>query len=282
MVKIITDTLSCISNEDAQAYNIPVIPQIINFGDRSYREGIDMDHKDFLDKLKTSKDLPKTAAPPPEWFKDVFKALVADGDPILCIHPSTELSGTVRSALVAKQDFPDADIRVIDTRTIAYPLANLVICAARWAQEGQGVDTIEKRVLDMSQRCRLYFLVDTLEYLARGGRIGGASALLGSILQIKPILTLDNGRTELFHKERTFRRALSYIEQRIKEQWPGQGDDYGYLSVNHAGVYEQARALADGYQVEYQVSEIPVVDVPPAIITHAGPGIIAIGFFVKS
>lgn len=281
MVKIITDTLSCIRTEDAERYHIPVIPQIINFGEESYREGIDIDHKTFLQKLTTTKDLPKTAAPPPEWFKDVFKEMLADGDTILCIHPSSELSGTVRSANVAVQDFPGADIRVIDTQTIASSLGSMVLCAARWAQAGVDADTIVKRLEDMSRRCVVLFLVDTLEYLARGGRIGGASALVGSILQIKPILTLQEGRTEIFQRERTHRRALMLIKDRVKEEFPGEGDDYGYLSVLNAGVYDQAQALSDELKNGYRLKDVPIVDVPPAIITHGGPGILGVTYFTK-
>lgn len=281
MVKIITDTLSCLRPEEAERYHIPVIPQIINFGEESYREGLDIDHKTFLDKLVKSKDLPKTAAPPPEWFKDIFNEMVADGDTILCIHPSAELSGTVRSASVAAQDFPGADIRIIDTKIIASPLGVMVLCAARWAQAGMDADTIVKKVEDMSRRCIIYFLVDTLEYLARGGRIGGASALVGSILQIKPILTLRDGRTEVLQRERTHRRALMLIQERVKEEFPGQGEDYGYLSVLNAGVYDQAKALADELKAAYRLEDVPIVDVPPAIITHGGPGIIGVTYFTK-
>ncbi len=281
MVKIITDTLSCIHAEDAERYHIPVIPQIINFGEQSFREGIEIDHKTFLEKLKTTRELPKTAAPPPEWFKEIFEKMAADGDTILCIHPSSELSGTVRSASVAAQDFPGADIRVIDTRTIAYPLAVMVLCAAQWAEAGLDADTIVARLADMSRRCVIYFLVDTLEYLMRGGRIGGASALVGSILQIKPILTLVDGRTEVFQRERTHRRALMLIKERVKEQFPGQGEDYGYLNVLNAGVFDQAKALADELKSTYKLDEVPIVDVPPAIITHGGPGIIGVTYFTK-
>ena len=281
MIKIITDTLSCISPADAERYHIPVIPQIINFGEQSYREGIDIDHETFLQKLVTSKELPKTAAPTPEWFKEIFEKMVPDGGTILCIHPSAELSGTVRSAQVAAQDFPGADIRIIDTKVIAYPLAVMVLCAAKWAEAGLDADRIVERLADMSRRCVIYFLVDTLEYLARGGRIGGASALVGSILQIKPILTLVDGRTEVFQRERTHRRALMLMKERLKEQFPGQGEDFGYLNVLNAGVNDQAKDLADELKTTYGLKDVPIVNVPPAIITHGGPGIIGVAFFTK-
>ena len=135
--------------------------------------------------------------------------LVPTGEPILCIHPSDEISGTVRSATVAAADFEGADIRIIDTRVIASPLATMVELAVKWANAGLDADTIEKRLRELPPRWRIYFMVPTLEYLARGGRIGGAAALLGSVLQIKPILALQGGRVESYEKERTKKRALA-------------------------------------------------------------------------
>ena len=125
----------------------------------------------------------------------------------MCIHPSADVSGTVRSAVTARSDFPGRDIRVIDTRTIAGPLASIVLEADRLAKAGASADEVEAQVRSMMPRARIYFLVDTLDYLRRGGRIGGAQALLGSILQVKPILTFTDGRIDQFEKERTKKRA---------------------------------------------------------------------------
>ena len=126
MVHIVTDTTSCINPDIARSFDIAVIPQIITFGEQSYLEGVELDFKTFMAKLKGSKELPKTAAPPVVEFVRVFEKLVASREPILCIHPSTEVSGTVRSALTAAAEFPGADIHVIDTRLVASPLGILV------------------------------------------------------------------------------------------------------------------------------------------------------------
>ena len=278
MVKIITDTTSGLPAEIARRYNIPVIPQIIIFGKDSYREGVEMDNAAFMARLATSAELPKTAAPPPELFAQEFRRLVPTGEPILCIHPSAEVSGTVRSATVAKDDFPGADIRVIDSRVIASPLATMVTLAAQWAEAGVGADEIEARIRDMIPRCRIYFLADTLEYLAKGGRIGGATALLGSVLQIKPILTFRDGKVDQFDKERTHKRALARLKDLVLDQYPRNAE--GHLSVMHAGVPEQAQALASDLGAALGVRQVPILDVPPAIVTHGGPGILGVGFFV--
>ena len=277
MVKIITDTTSCLPQEVAQRFSIPVIPQVINFGNESYLEGIDMDIDQFMRRLKSSRELPKTAAPPPELFSKEFERLAPTGETILCLHPSSDVSGTVRSALAAAQDFPQADIRVIDTRTVASGLATEVERAAEWAEAGVGADQIVSRLADLSRRCRIYFLVSTLEYLQRGGRIGGAAALLGSVLQIKPILTFREGKVDQYERERTQKRAVGRLKEIVCEQCP-PGDD-GMLSVMHAGVPEEGQRLAEDLKRLVNQDEIMIVNVPPAIVVHGGPGILGASFF---
>jgi DegV family protein with EDD domain len=277
MVKIVTDTTATLRPEVAKRFQIPVIPQFINFGEDSYAEGIDMDIDTFMQRLESSAELPKTAAPPPELFVKQFQRLVPENDVIICIHPSSIVSGTVRSASVAALDFPEADIRVIDTRLIASPLGTLVELAAIWADSGIDADTIEARIRDLMPRCQIYFLVATLEYLAKGGRIGGASALLGSVLQVKPILALQDGRVELSEKERTMRRAKKRLKDLVTGHYPQEGN--GYLSIMHAGVEDQAKDLAKELCHLLNIPKIPIHHVPPAIITHAGPGVLGVGFF---
>ena len=277
MVKIITDTTSCLPDELAKKYNIPIIPQIINFGEDSYYEGVQMDNAAFMARLRSSTELPKTAAPPPELFVKEFERLVPLGESILCIHPSSEVSGTVRSAIVAARDFPQADIRVIDTRCLASPMATMVELAAVWAQSGLDADTIEYRLRQMIPCVHIYFLVATLEYLAKGGRIGGAASLLGSVLQIKPILTLSDGKVGQYERERTHKRALARLIEIVLEGYPRHGD--GYLSVLHAGVPEQGQALAADLGGKLNINNVPIYDVPPAIVTHGGPGVLGVGFF---
>ena len=129
-------------------------------------------------------------------------------------------------------------------------------------------------------RCRLYFMVATLEYLAKGGRIGGASALLGSVLQVKPILTFHDGQVNQFERERTQKRAVARLKELVLEQIPRDGG--GHLSVLHADVPDQGQTLADDLGAQLGLSDVPIFDVPPAIVTHAGPGVLGVGFFVNA
>jgi DegV family protein with EDD domain len=279
MTHIVTDTTACFSFQEADRLGISMAPQVIVFGEDSYLEGVDMDIPVFLGRLKSSRQLPKTAAPPIECFYDIFKRLVPSGQPILCIHPSLDVSGTVRSAQTAAAEFPGADIRVIDTRLIASPLAVIVLQALKWIQSGNDADSCEAMIRALAARGKVYFLVDSLDFLARGGRIGGAQALLGGLLQIKPILVFKDGRVDQYEKERTHKHALERLVQIVVEQAPHNGDPY--LTVLHAGELEQGRALAARLQKEFNLpQETPVYDMPPAIVTHAGPGILGVGFFV--
>ena len=278
MVQILTDTTSSLPPEIAKKYNIPVIPQIINIGDESFKECYEIDNAEFIRRLVSSPTLPKTAAPPPEWFVKEFERMVPGGEPILCIHPSADVSGTVRSAMIAAKEFPQADIRVIDTRVLARPLGTLVELAAQWSAEGLDADTIQARVLHMASRCRIYVVVDTLEYLAKGGRIGTASALLGTVLQVKPILTFSDGHINQLERERTQKRAVARMRELAVTQVSRSGD--GYLCVLHSAVPDRAKEFAESLAKELGLASIPIEDVPPAITTHGGPGLLGVGFFV--
>ncbi|MGC8779892.1 MAG: DegV family protein [Anaerolineae bacterium] len=279
MTRIVADTLCGLSRETARDLGIPMISQIINFGEESFREGIDMDHAAFMARLRAGKELPKTAAPYPGDFIAVFAELVKTGEEIVCIHPSAEVSGTVRSALTAKEAFPDADIRVIDTRTIAGPLASIVLAAHRAATAGATADAVEALVREMAPRARIYFLVDTLEYLRRGGRIGGAAALVGSILQVKPILTFTGGKVEPFEKERTKKRAMARLLELVRGEAAPAGE--AHVTIMHTAAAEDAAYLAAELRPAFG-ADIPIMDLVPAIVTHAGPGALAVGFFAPA
>lgn len=278
MIRIVTDTTACLPADVAKRYDIPVLPQIVCFGTESFREGLDIDHATFLQRLTAAADLPKTAAPPPRLFVEVFERLVPSGASILCIHPSAEVSGTVRAATAAAAEFADADIRVLDTRVAGSPMGSMVSQAAAWAAQGIDADKIEMRLRDSIERCRVYFMVDTLEFLQRGGRIGGAAALLGSVLRIKPILTFRDGRVEQLERERTTSRALARLTGLARDSCPPGPE--GRLTVMHASALQRAERVADDLRQLLGLADVPVMDAPPAIVTHAGPGLVGLGFFV--
>jgi DegV family protein with EDD domain len=277
MTRIVADTTCGLSREEADRLGIPLIPQIINFGEESFREGVDMSHAQFMERLKAGKELPKTAAPYPGDFITAFEKLVQTGESIVCIHPSADVSGTVRSAETARLSFPDADIRILDTRSIAGPLGTMVRAAHRLAEAGASADDIEALIREMMPRVRIYFMVDTLEFLRRGGRIGGAAALVGTLLQIKPILTFMNGKIDQFEKERTTRRALARIKELVATE--AARGAAAHLSVMHTGEVEDANRIAAELCAAVGTDQVDILELAPAIVTHAGPGTLAIGFF---
>jgi len=278
MVKIVADTTSGLPRELLKKLGIPLIPQIVVFGEESFRDDTELDTAAFLEKLKAAKELPKTAAPAPALYNPIYAEAVGRGESVIVIAPSAKVSGTVRAAVVAAQDFPDADMRVVDSLTISGNLASLVLMADAWAKSGQDADAIVSRLNDWIKRGRIYFLVNTLEYLQKGGRIGGAKALMGELLQIKPILCLREGQVEPFEQQRTKKRALARLVEIVEEQCPKNAE--AHLCVMQADAIDEAEMLAADLKARMNLVSIPIYELPPAIVVHGGPGVLGIGFFV--
>jgi DegV family protein with EDD domain len=277
MVKIVADTTSGLSLDLLAELGVACIPQIVVFGEQSFRDDTELDTAAFLEKLKTSRSLPKTAAPPPPLYYPVFEAAMQAGEQVVVVAPSARLSGTVRSAETAAQEFPKLKVHVVDTQVIAGNLATLVLLANRWAQEGRPAAEIVAALQQRIPRQRTYFLVATLEYLQKGGRIGGAKALLGELLQVKPILCLREGQVEPFEQQRTKKRALGRLVEVVEEQCPQSPD--AHLCVLQADAEEDAARLVAELKTRMQLDQIPVYQMPPAIVVHGGPGVMGVAFF---
>ena len=280
MIKIIADTLSCLSLEEAKTLNIGYLPQIIIFGEESFRDDTEMDSSQFLKRLRESKSLPKTAAPAPALYKPFFDEIDKNQDVAIVLTPSAILSGTFRGASIASKDYPDADIRVIDTNTIGSGLGTIIKYAAKLIEQGFSANSLTEKIISFSNKEKTYFLVDTLEYLHKGGRIGGASALLGSIMQVKPILSIEEGSIQAFEKQRTKIRALARLHEIVDEECPH--NEKGRISIMHGDALEEAENLAKKLSEILGISYIPIYEVPPAILVHAGPGVLAVDFFTDN
>ncbi len=279
MIRIIADTTCALPKGLARSLNIQMMPQIIIFGEDTFRDDTELDTAGFLKKLRVSPTLPKTAAPPPALYTPVLKDMLAKGDTVLILVPSGEVSGTLRSAEVAAQDFPGAPIHIVDTRSIAGMLGAMILLADRWAKEGKPIKEILTRLEKLKTIQRTYFVVDTLEYLHKGGRIGGAKRLVGEMLQVKPILRILDGKVEPYEQQRTQKRALARLLELAAAECPkGEGS---FLCVMQADAEETAGGLVEGLKQQTGVKEIPVYELPPAIVTHGGPGTVAIGYFCE-
>jgi DegV family protein with EDD domain len=279
MIRIIADTTCALPLATLQKMGVTVLPQIIIFGEETFRDDTEMDTATFLKKLRASAVLPKTAAPPPALYGPILKEMLGRGDSVLAIVPSSEVSGTLRSVEVAAQEFPGAPIRIVDMRTIAGMLGAAVILAARWAQQSLPMEQIVERLEKLKRIQQMYFVVDTLEYLHRGGRIGGAKRLVGEMLQVKPILRILDGRVEAFEQQRTRKRSLARLVELVEAECPkGEGS---FLCLMQADAVETAAELAAVLKQKMGIRDIPVYELPPAIITHGGPGALAVGFYTE-
>jgi len=277
VIKIVTDTLTGFPLETMRARGIPIIPQIVIFGETSYRDDSEIDTATFLQKLKASRVNPKTAAPPPHLYHPIFAQAAQNGDTVLVIAPSAKVSGTVRSAQTAKTDYPSADIRIIDTQTLACNQGTLTLIADEMRKAGKSADEIEARINELTPRGHVYFVLDTLEYLRRGGRIGAAKALLGELLQVKPILQIKDGQVAPFDQERTKKRAVGRLIEIVAGQVRDRTD--AYLCVIHIEAEEEAQALRAELSARTGLRDIPMYTLPPAIVVHAGPKALGVGFF---
>ena len=278
MTIIVADTTCGLPHPLLEERCIPLIPQIVTFEEESYHDDQDLDTATFLRKLKASRTLPKTAAPEPSFYYPIFEDARKKGESVIVVAPTSKASGTVRSAETAARDFPAVDIRVVDTQTVSCNLGSLVLVADDMAKAGKSADEIVAKLNHMIPRGRIYFLVDTLEYLAKGGRIGGAKKLLAELLEIKPILQVKDGQVESFEKQRTKKRALRRLVEVVTESCKG-GED-AHLCVLQVEAEKEAQALVEELKSKVPVSHIPVYELPPAIVVHAGPKAMGVGFFV--
>ena len=278
MTIIVADTTCGLPRALLAQRGISLIPQVVMFGEESFHDDKDLDTALFLQKLKAAKALPKTAAPEPSLYYPILEEARSKNESVVVVAPTGKASGTVRSAQTAAQEFPDVDVRVVDTQTISCNLGSLVLLADDMAKVGKSASQIVAKLEDMIPRGRIYFLVDTLEYLAKGGRIGGAKRLVAELLEIKPILQIKDGQVESFEQQRTKKRALARLVEITKEQCSGGAESH--LCVLQVEAEKEAQALVEELKSTIPVAEIPIYELPPAIVVHAGPRAMGIGFFM--
>lgn len=274
MVKIVTDIEASLTPELMQRFDIKTMPLWIHFGEDAYQEGVNITREEFYDRLVNKGEFPKTSQASVGQFVELYRPLVQAGHEIVSIHLSSGLSGTYQSALGAAEELASegAKISVVDSRQASVAQALMVWRAAEWAEAGMGRQEIVARLRPMSKHLRIFFMVDTLEYLRRGGRIGGASAFLGTLLQIKPILTLKDGLIDAYDKARTRKRGLARLEELIVEAAEGHtGVD---LAVVHVMCREDADALTARLSDTLKPKRVLVDLMGPGIGAHVGPGLV--------
>lgn len=281
-IRIITDSTSYLSSEQIGKYDIKVVSLNINWNNESFKE-TDMDNDDFYNRLASDKhDLPKSSQPNVEEFTSAFEDAVKEGHEAIGIFLSSEMSGTYQTAHMIKnqleEEYDNARIHLIDSRSNCMQLGLLALTAAKMASEGKDVNTIVDACEDLKLRSKFIFMPGTLEYLRRGGRIGTAKALVGSLLKITPLLTVTQGITTIFAKVRTKKKALNYLIDYFEEQIDDLG--HGDVIVHHIQNLEEGKALAK--RIEDRIGRpVPLHSIGPVIGTHVGPGAIGIVYYTR-
>jgi DegV family protein with EDD domain len=270
---IITDSSAYLPNDLVQKYGIHVIPLTVIFGEEMLLDVVEIDISEFHRRLSEGPIHPSTTQPNPEDFIALYEKLANDYDGIVAVLISSDLSGTVNSALVAKESFDRIPVRVIDSRSTSMGLGLAVLSAAEAVAEGKSLDEVEAVARKTCDNVKVLFVVDTLEYLHKGGRIGGASRFLGTALGLKPLLHLNDGRVDALEKIRTKKKAVERMLELVGEYANGQPV---HAAVIHAAAHDEAEALKSAVMERFDCIDLYVTDLSPAIATHAGPGTLGI------
>jgi DegV family protein with EDD domain len=274
-VHLVCDSTADLDPAFRAAHTVRVVPLKVIFGDQTYLDGVDMTAEQFYARLATPGPFPRTSQPTPAEFEEVFRELGADGGSIVCTTISADLSGTYASATQAQAALPELDIRVIDTRSVAVGHYAAVKAAVRAVEAGGDADQVEAAAVAVRGTEKVLFTVETLEHLRRGGRIGGARALLGSMLDIKPILEIRDGVIEPVGRVRTYPRAIDRLVEECKQAaatWGG-----AEVVIAHADRPQIAAELVERMRPLVS-SEPSLTVVGPVVGCHSGPGAIGVGF----
>lgn len=275
-IRIVTDSTADIPQSVREELDIAMVPLKVHFGNEAYLDGVTIQSAEFYEKLTHASALPTTSQPSPVDFVEVYKKLLEEPDTeIISIHLSAAMSGTYQSALLAKSLLDSGEaVTPIDSRSASYGIGLLAVEAAKAAREGASREEIVGLIERLRSRTSIYFLVSSLEFLQKGGRIGKASALFGTLLNIKPILTVDSeGEVAAVDKVRGQRKAMSRIAELMQKEFAGRPID---VIVAHAGAPEAAEELGALVKERFQVRKYGVTEIGPVIGTHTGPGTSAV------
>jgi len=270
-VKIVTDSAADLPADQVAAHDIRVVPLTIRFGDDEYVDGVDLTPQAFYDKMAALDVLPATAAPSPGAFEVAFREAGANGDPVVCINLSAALSATMQSAqTAAKAIGGDIDLTILDSKSITAGLGWQVLAAAELAEEGGSVADIVALIDDLSSRTTVYGALDTLDNRKKGGRIGGAQAMIGSILSIKPIIDISTGSVTEAGKQRTRKKSLVWLRDKLFEL-----PDLERVAVCH-GCAEDVEEFIELLAPRYTREQLTVWTIGPVIGAHGGPRVIGL------
>ncbi|PSL48564.1 DegV family protein with EDD domain [Salsuginibacillus halophilus] len=278
-VAIVTDSTAYLSEEMLNAYNIHTIPLSVVFGEKTYREEIDMTTSTFYEKIQEVDQLPTTSQPPLGEFIKLYESLAETYDAVISIHLSSGISGTFATAQTAAESVEGIEVHPFDSEISCAPQGYFVLEAAERAAKGEDVDEIFARLEELRERIRAYFMVDNLNHLHRGGRLSGAQALVGSMLQIKPVLHFEDKMIVPFEKVRTSKKALNRIYELFEED-AGTGKPIR-ATVIHANRPAQAEEMKAELEKKFNNVTIDISYFGPVIGTHLGEGSLGLGWYIS-
>mgnify|MGYP000400978094 CR=1 FL=1 len=280
-IAFVTDSTAYIPQSLLKQYPmIHVIPQVLIWGNETFRDGVDITPSEFYTRLQHATVMPSSSQATPKTFEATYQSLLSQGYQILSVHISSLLSGTVDSAVQAKAALGDVPIEIVDSRTTSMAMGFMILEAARAAEQGATLAECKQLVEAAIQRTGVLVTVDTLEFLHRGGRIGGVSRYLGTALNIKPIIELTNGRLEPVERVRTRSKAIARLIELLGERTGG--DKPLHVACLHANVEYDAQAVLKQVESRYQVVEGLVADVSPVVGAHVGPGTLGIAYMIQA
>ena len=275
-IRFVADSTSELPRDYQRDHGVAIVPLKVNFGEESLVDGVDIDAAGFYERMRNADRNPTTSQPTPAEFEAAFREAGRDGATVICTTMSAEMSGTHGAAVAGRQAVPDLDVRVIDTRTVSIGHHDIITTAVARAEAGAGADEVVDQIEQLVRTQRSLFTVPTLEYLRRGGRIGGARALLGSVLNIKPVLQVHEGHIEPYDKVRTYQRALERIAAEVGAA-VGESGRRARLVVGHADRAAEGEALVERVR-PYSDGEPVMVVIGPIVGCHAGPGCVGLTF----
>ena len=279
MIRIITDSTADFPQNEAQALGLRVIPLQVNIDGEMYRDGLDLEPESFYEMLAEAKNLPTTSQPSPEQFLTEFEQAKQAGDEVVCITLSGELSGTLQSAMIAREEVGSAPLHIVDSRNVTLAEQLLVRRACNLASAGLTAADITQDLEAARERIRLLAIVDTLKYLHKGGRLSGAAALAGGLLGVKPVVGITDGKLGMMGKARGMAGAYVALFKLIEEQ--GGIDEAEPCLVGYTGSRAQATPFVRFVSQNLGLERPPVLPIGTVIGTHAGPGAAGIAFFAK-
>jgi DegV family protein with EDD domain len=275
-VAIVTDSTAYIPGDMVKEYNLTIAPQVLIWGEQTLKDGVDIQPAEFYTRLSKATVMPSTSQVTIPDFTTIFGNLKEQGYDILAILISNALSGTIDSAIHAKAANPDATIEIVDSNTTAMALGFVVLAVARAAQDGASLKDCKALAEEARQHVGVVFAVDTLEFLHRGGRIGGGSRFLGTALNIKPILEVTGGRVEGIEKVRTRKKSLQRLVELVVERCGGRQPVR--LATLHANSEEDAKEILTLATEQLKPVESIFTSVSPVVGTHAGPGTVGLAY----